>query len=63
MLGSRTLLMSSFTRERFALFQGDMNVQRMEPFQVVKYVDNQQVYSSSSKLSMISLLFLEWSSL
>lgn len=29
--------------ERFAQFQGGVDLQRMEPLQVVKYIDNQQV--------------------
>ena len=29
--------------QRFAQFQGGIDVQRMEPFQIVKYIDNQQV--------------------
>lgn len=29
--------------QRFAQFQGGIDLQRMEPLQVVKYIDNQQV--------------------
>lgn len=34
--------------QRFAQFQGGIDVQNMEPFQVVKYIDNQQVKWSRS---------------
>ena len=29
--------------KRFAQFQGDINVERLEPFQIVKYTPDQQV--------------------
>ena len=38
----QTYLVKCLAR-RFAQFQGGIDVQRMEPFQVVKYIDNQEV--------------------
>ena len=45
---------------RFAQFQGGIDVERLEPFQIVKYVDNQQVnhhfHRFNTKLKTNSLL-------
>jgi len=30
--------------QRFSQFQGGIDLQRLEPFQIVKYIDHQQVF-------------------